>query len=307
MPRFGVSQFTTKPWSFEEDVEGYASLGVDAIEVCEFKLDGERFAEQLALVGERGLEISSVQPAVRTLFPSRTQPEPEGVPERLGLFRRAIERVARFAPGAAFVCNTGPPPGGNAREVLEAAGREYRALADFAGEHGARIALEPLNPALMNVESAIWTPGQAMRIVEEVDRENFGVCVDLWNVWQAPDVVREIEACGERTFVVHVSDWRTPRSFADRHAVGRGEIPFPPLLRAIHAGGYRGAYTLEIFSEDVPDSLWETDLSGIIAESREGLHRASRRAGFRDAPSATPGPRRDPRDVDTSDQGKEMA
>ena len=307
MPRFGVSQFTTTPWSFEEDVEGYALLGVDAIEVCEFKLDGERFAEQLALVGERGLEISSAQPAVRTLFPSQMQPKPEGVPERLGLFRRAIERVAPFAPGAAFVCNTGPPPGGDVREVLEAAGREYRALADFAAEHGARIALEPLNPALMNVESAIWTPGQAMRVVEEVDRDNFGVCVDLWNIWQSPDVVRELEACGERTFVVHVSDWRTPRSFADRHAVGRGEISFPPLLRAIHAGGYRGTYTLEIFSEGVPDSLWESDLSGVVAESREGLEKAWRRAGLRDDPAATTGPRRDLQDTNATTEGKEMA
>jgi len=279
VPRFGVSQFTTTPWSFEEDVEGYARLGVDAIEVCEFKLDGERFAEQLSLVGERGLEISSVQPAVRTLFPSRTQPEPRSVPERLGLFRRAIERVAPFAPGAAFVCNTGPPPDGDVREVLEAAGREYRALADFAGGHGVRVALEPLSPTLMNVESAIWTPGQAMRVVEEVDRDDFGVCVDLWNVWQAPDVVRELEACGGRTFVVHVSDWRTPRSFADRRTVGDGEIPLSPLLRAIDAGGYRGAYTLEIFSEGVPDSLWEADLSGVVARSREGLERAWRRAG----------------------------
>ena len=279
MLRFGVSQFTTTPWSFERDVEEYAQLGVDAIEVCEDKLNEKRFAEQLALVGEEGMEISSVQPSVRTLFPSRTQPEPKGLAERLGLFRRAIERVGPFAPGAAFVCNTGPPPEGDIREVLEVAGQEYRALADFAADHGVRVALEPLNPMLMNVESAIWTLGQAMRMVAEVDRDNFGVCVDVWNVWQTPDVVREIEACGERLFVVHVSDWRTPRSFADRRVVGKGEIPFPPLLRAIRASGYRGAYTLAIFSEDVPDSLWQANLCEVIAQSRDGLEKAWRRTG----------------------------
>lgn len=277
--RFGVSQFTTTPWSFERDVEEYARLGVEAIEVCEEKLDGDRAEEQLGLIGERGLEISSVQPAVRTLFPSRMQPQPEGLSDRLALFRRAIERVGPFAPGAPFVCNTGPPPNGDVREVFDVAAREYRALADSAGERGARVALEPLSPALMNVESAIWTLGQAMRIVAAVDRENFGVCVDVWNVWQNADVAEEIEACGDRVFVVHASDWRTPRSFADRHVVGRGEIPMPTLLRAIHESGYRGAYTLEIFSDGVPDSLWESDLSEVIADSRAGLERAWREAG----------------------------
>ena len=277
--RFGVSQFTTMPWSFEQDVENYARLGVDAIEVCEEKLDEGRIAEQMALVRRRGLEISSVQPAVRTLFPSRTQPEPEGVSERTDRFRRAIERLGRFAQGVPFVCNTGPPPGGDIQGVLDVAGREYRALADFALGHGACIALEPLSPALMNVETAIWTLEQAMRIVAAVDRDNFGVCVDLWNIWRNGGVTGEIRACGDRVFVVHVADWRTPRSFDDRHVVGRGGIPLPPLLRAVHESGYRGAHTLEIFSRDVPDPLWDADLRRVIEDSRSGLERAWRMAG----------------------------
>ena len=38
---FGVSQFTTNPWAFEQDIEVYARLGVQAIEVCEFKLSAD--------------------------------------------------------------------------------------------------------------------------------------------------------------------------------------------------------------------------------------------------------------------------
>ena len=176
------------------------------------------------------------------------------------------------------MANTGPPPNGDIQEVFDVAAREYRALADFARGHGARIALEPLSAALMNVETAIWTLEQAMRIVAAVDRDNFGVCVDTWNVWHNPDVVEEIKACGDRIFVVHVSDWRTPRSFADRRIVGQGEIPLPALIRAIYESGYRGAYTLEILSQDVPDSLWEADLSRVIEDSRIGLEKAWRGA-----------------------------
>ncbi len=274
--RFGVSQFTTTPWSFEQDIEEYARLGVDTVEVCEFKLDAgrDRAGEQLSLIPEAGLEISSVQPAVRTLYPSRTQPHPENLDERMDRFRDAIELAAPFARSVPFVCNTGPSPKGNVRDAIETAARKYRALADFAGTHGVKIALEPLNPVLMNVESAIWTLAQAMRVVEAVDRENFGVCVDNWNIWQNENVVEEIKGCGDRIFVAQVSDWKTPRSFADRHVVGEGEIPTAALLRAIHETGYQGPYTLEIFSDEVSDSLWDDDLSKVIQDSRNGLEDA---------------------------------
>jgi sugar phosphate isomerase/epimerase len=248
--------------------------------VCEEKLDGERAHEQLALIGERGLEVCSVQPAVRTLFPSRMQPEPEGIGERLERFRRAIELIAPFAPGVPFVCNTGPPRDGNVEEVVETAVREYRPLADFAAGHGVKVALEPLSPALVNVESAIWTVGQAMRIIEAVDRESFGLCLDFWNVWQSAEVEEEISRAGERILCVHVSDWRMPRSFEDREVVGKGEIPLASLLRVVHDSGYREAYALEIFSRGVPDALWESDLREVIRESRSGLERAWAEAGL---------------------------
>jgi sugar phosphate isomerase/epimerase len=272
--QFGVSEFTTNPWSFEQDVETYTRLGVEAIEVCEFKLDEERVADQLALALRLELKISSVQPVVRTLFPSLSQPEPKDVSARMARFRTSIERLVASAPNVPFVTNTGIPPNGNMQEVFDRAATEYRALAEFAETQGGRIALEPLNASIMNEESAIWTLEQAMRIVSAVDHPSFGICLDTWNIWQNAAILDQIKACGDRIFVVQVSDWRTPRSFQDRLIVGQGEIPLPPLLRAIHETGFRGAYSVEIFSNDVPNPLWEADLSQVIHDSRAGLDAA---------------------------------
>jgi sugar phosphate isomerase/epimerase len=271
---FGVSEFTTMPWTFEEDIDRYAALGVEAIEVCEIKLDASRVQEQLATAVDRGLRISSVQPAVRTLFPSRSQPEPIAVPERMALFRSTIELCGPHAAGVPFVTNTGVPANGNIEEVLGAAAREYRAVADAAGDHGARVALEPLNPSIMNVETAIWTLQQGMRVVEAVDRANFGICLDYWNIWQNDGVEQAIRDCGDRIFLVQCSDWRTPRSFQDRVIPGDGEIPLASLLQATVDAGYRGPYVVEIFSGDVPDALWAGDLERVITASRAGLDRA---------------------------------
>jgi sugar phosphate isomerase/epimerase len=142
---YGVNQFTTMPWSFEEDLTHYAGLGVEAIELCETKLhdDHDRAKAQLASVAETGLPVSSVQPLVRTVFPSETQPDPAGRRDRLARFRRSVELIAPFTPGAAFVTDTGPAPEGNLHEAVRQVVTQHRELADIAAENGVRIALEP--------------------------------------------------------------------------------------------------------------------------------------------------------------------
>lgn len=276
--QFGVSQFTTMPWTFEQDIETYARLGVQAIEVCEAKLDPARVAQQMASVRASGLEVTSVQPSVRTLFPSAGQPDPRDVPARMARFRQSVTQLAPFAPGASFVTNTGIAPDGNTQLLLDTAAREYRALAEFAAEQGVRVAVEPLSPTLMNVETVLWTVEQAMTLVRAVGHDAFGLCLDTWNVWQNADLERAIADAGASIFVVQVSDWRTPRSFQDRLVPGRGEIPLAAMLRALRAAGYAGAYSVEIFSTGVPDALWDTDGEQVILDSRRGMDAAWREA-----------------------------
>lgn len=277
---FGVSQYTTKQWSFEEDIENFPGLGVGAIEICEYKLDPNETRAQLALVREKGLPVTSVQPKVHTVYPDSLFKEPKEPKERMKLFRQAIEMIAPYiGAGTPFVANTGIAPNGNFREGWEVAVREMREIANVAQSFGMRIAMEPLNPVLMNENSFVWLIPQVMRMVEEVGADNFGVCVDLWNDFSDPRAAEHIRECGERIFVVQVSDWHRPRSFEDRAIVGRGEIDMPPLLRAIHEAGFRGAYTLEIFSgESLPDSLWRAPADWVIAQSREGFDRAWKNA-----------------------------
>jgi len=272
--QFGVSQFTTMPWAFERDVETYTRLGVQAIEICEVKLNPARLAEQMALPAAHGLAVTSVQPVVRTLFPSASQPDPPDVPARMARFRQSITKIAPFARGASFVSNTGIAPNGDMQRVRDTAAREYRALAEFASGHGVRVAIEPLNPSIMNVETALWTVGQALELIHAVDHKNFGLCLDCWNVWQNPDLAQAIADAGASIFVVQISDWRTPRSFLDRLVPGRGAIPLSDFLRAVRATGFAGAYSVEIFSSGVPDALWDGDLEGVIVQSRRGLDQA---------------------------------
>lgn len=273
-PLFGVSEFTTWPWTFEQDLENYAALGVGAIEVCEFKLDEARAEAQLARIGELGLQISSVQPKLHSLFPDQPRPEPQDPKARLDLFRRSIKRFGKAAPGTTLVTISGAAPGGDYRRAYSTAAEEYRALAECAAQHGVRLALEPLNPILMNVDTFVCSLPDAMEIVKAVDHPAFGIFVDVWHVWPDAAAARHIRECGAKIFGVHVNDWHRPRLAGDRASIGQGNLNLPPLLRAIHESGYCGAYTLEIFSDGaLPDSLWKTDLTALIAANKAAFEK----------------------------------
>ncbi|MFD0795398.1 sugar phosphate isomerase/epimerase family protein [Mucilaginibacter litoreus] len=269
--QIGISEFTTRPWTFEQDIANYAKLGVDMIEVCEEKLDPMRYREQMTMIAEHGVTISAVQPLVRTFGSSQMQLEPRILNERVSRLRCSIKRLSPFAIGCPFIVNTGAPQQGNVDAMVKITVRELRELAGFAADHGVTLALEPLNASSMNSESAIWTIAQAMEIIDAVNRDNVGICLDLWNIWQNAHLEEEIHRAAGQIFALQVSDWRTPQSASDRLIPGEGIMPLGQLLHTVEKTGYSGACTVEIFSQGVPDSLYATDLDEVIRRSIKGL------------------------------------
>jgi len=264
--RFGVSEFTTWPWSFERDIERYAAHGVDAIEVCEFKLNRDDYRPQLRSIERTGLTVSSVQSTVHSLFPDSLAPSPTDPDDRIRHMKSAIERIAPYVPpGTPFVVITGAAPGGNTELVYEKCLTAFSELAEFAAGHGVRMAYEPLNPVLFNTDTALWGLDQALELVRRVDHPALGICLDTWNIFQTPDLHNVIRACGERIFLVQVSDWHRPRSGADRISLGDGSIDNAAIIRTVREAGYARPFVLEIFSsESLPNSIWRADLDAVI-------------------------------------------
>jgi sugar phosphate isomerase/epimerase len=270
---FGVSEFTTWPWPFERDVERYAAHGVPAIEVCEFKLDKNDYAPQLKAIAAADLTVSSVQSEVHSLFPDSLAGQPTAPEDRVRHMKTAIERIAPHVPEQTpFVAITGAAPGGNTAKVYEKALAAFGDLAEFAAKRKMRLAYEPLNPILFNTDTALWGLDQALELVRRVGHEALGLCVDTWNVFQTPDLHDAIRACGDRIFVVQVSDWHRPRSGADRISLGDGEIDNAAIVRTIRETGYAGPYVLEIFSgESLPGSIWRSDLDTVLQKNLQAF------------------------------------
>jgi len=269
LERFGISEFTTWPWSFERDVQRYAAHGVEKIEVCEFKLNRGDYAPQLQSIERSGLTVSSVQSTVHSLFPDSLEPSPSDADDRIRHMKAAIERIGPHVPaGTPFVVITGAAPGGDTQLVYERALIALYDMAEFAAQYGMRVAYEPLNPVLFNTDTALWGLDHALALVRRVDHPALGICLDTWNVFQTPALYEAIHASRDRIFLVQLSDWRRPRSGADRVSLGDGAIDNAAIVKAVRQTGYTGPYVLEIFSsESLADSIWRADLDAVIEQN----------------------------------------
>jgi sugar phosphate isomerase/epimerase len=127
-----------------------------------------------------------------------------------------------------------------------------------------------LNPVNLHTDTGVWYLDQGLEIVERVNHPSVGICLDSWNVWQTPDLDEVIAQCGKRIFLIQLSDWNTPRSTADRYALGEGTIPLARMIRAIRSTGYDGAWVVEILSSmHLDGSLWKSDLDELLERNRE--------------------------------------
>ncbi|HTW83363.1 MAG TPA: sugar phosphate isomerase/epimerase [Candidatus Sulfotelmatobacter sp.] len=273
MWRFGVSEVTTWPWSFEQDASRYEALGAAAIEIWEFKLDENprKRRDQLSSVRDRGLSVSSFQADVHALLPTHLAPTPVALDARRDVFVKTLDTLAPLMPGTVFVLNTGVAADGDVQAAFEQTVRAYRGLAHHAAELGVRLALEPLHPLAMNEDSFAWNLEDALDLVDAVGADALGICADVWNLAGQHDLRTRLARCAGKISLAQVSDYRRPRSFLDRLAVGDGSIDFQPFLDGLRDARYEGPLVLEIFSKDVPDSLYDGDLDAVVERSRDAL------------------------------------
>jgi sugar phosphate isomerase/epimerase len=185
--------------------------------------------------------------------------------------RQSIEFFGRYCPGVTLVTISGAAPHGDYAAAYRTAVREYREVAKIAADCGIRLALEPLSPIPMNVDTFLCSIAHAGRVIEGVDHPQFGLWVDVWHIWEEAELPAQIQKYGGRIFGVHVNDSRDPRAFGDRYLPGEGKIPLVAVLQPIRKTGYAGTYTLEIFSEKrLSGSLW-LDPRHTVIEGKKGF------------------------------------
>lgn len=140
------------------------------------------------------------------------------------------------------------------RRRVTAAG--LRAVADHGAERGIRYYLEPL----------AWTPlaplADAVAAIDAAERDNVGLVLDFWHLWQAGTTPDELARLDPRLiFGVDFSDalgppgTGTPDQRSRRVWPGEGAIPLRAWADAIRSTGFDGWWDNELYSP----AHWESD------------------------------------------------
>src|SRR5436305_11005679 len=162
LPRISVSQVSTLPAGFADDLRAYAAAGLDGIGIWEMKLGDGPDDDAIALVRESGLGSATAVPAVPSILPLPLLAGPDDPRERTDSILRSLHRLAPFEP-AAVLCITGPGD-------RDAALHGLREVGAPAERPGARVALEPFQSEGLENWSIPSTLDDAAAIVEEIGR-----------------------------------------------------------------------------------------------------------------------------------------
>jgi D-psicose/D-tagatose/L-ribulose 3-epimerase len=142
-----------------------------------------------------------------------------------------------------------------------------RPLADYAGERGVRLALEPLNRF---ETSFLNTAAQTLEVVDRVASPAVGVLLDTFHMnIEEKDQAAAIRLVGDKLVHFHACG-------NDRGAPGADAMPWPAITTALHEIGYAGAVVIESFTPDNQTiaraaAIWRPLAATQDALAREGL------------------------------------
>lgn len=137
--------------------------------------------------------------------------------------------------------------------------QNIRIIADIGKTYGIRF----------QYEGAAWTPiaslEDCLKLVDTVNRDNFGLVIDIWHFWACRGATPSDIAKLDKSLIynIHLSDGQRPKRgepWVDERKLrgfilGEGEIPIDEWVSAIIDTGYNGYYSAEFLNE----KLWERD------------------------------------------------
>lgn len=130
--------------------------------------------------------------------------------------------------------------------------KNLKELASYAGDHGVRLALEPLNRFEIDM---INTVDQGLAMLDEIDSPHVGLLLDSFHMHiEEKSTPLAIRKAGGKLFHFHSCE-------NDRGIPGSGQVNWSGILQALRDIDYRGALVIESFTQDLEAiaravSLW---------------------------------------------------
>ena len=257
---------TIRPASLDEKIRICAETGWDGIEIWDGELnDYEQDGGDLEELGARLQDLGLSVPNVVALFNAFPQSDDE-FEENLDTQRRRMRQAQ--AIGAEHIQTVGTPGRPWEEFDLERASRMYRRYLEIGLEE------YNINPAVMFLQFMphIQRMGQASAIAIDADHPNAKVIPDVFHMYTGGtgfNGLKHLQGSFIAIFQINDVPSDPPREeLEDQHRIfpGDGVLPLEQALQDIHAIGFKGAVSLQLFNPE----YWERDL---IDVGREGLEK----------------------------------
>ena len=174
---------------------------------------------------------------------------------KVDIAKSMLELAAAVGAKVLLVCSSTSAHASDDRDLIA---RDLRKLAMLAIPHGIRVAFEALSWGRSIEEfPAAWD------VVMRADMPNLGLGLDSFHMFATKTSLDELQWLDpERIFLVQLADfmWQEIRSVEERIATARHFRVFPgegahsaqvaELVSRLHAQGYRGDYSFEVFNDD---------------------------------------------------------
>lgn len=251
--RASVCQLCLPGTSFEEDVRTARALGYRGMSLDERKILPSRERECREVFEASGLRAVACAAREWAVLPVAMRPEPTDPRLRVRAICEGIAQLAPYQPETVFVATGGPldkDETGGRQLVVDA----LREISRVGAEYGTRISVEPMAGRVSPKITLIDSIAATVRLIEDVGDETIGIVVDTWHMFDSPRFREDVLEHIERVTAVQVADYRVPRTRRDRLMPGDGMCDIPGLMRDLRSAGYAGWYDLEVFS----DELWQS-------------------------------------------------
>jgi sugar phosphate isomerase/epimerase len=249
--RLSLNQYTVKPWSLREAIDGCVRHGVPAISVWRDKLAEHGAAAAAHDLRAAGLRVASL--CRGGLFPAGSAAERQA---RIDDNLSAIDEAASIG-APVLVLVPGPAQGASLADARAQIAAGIAAILPHAQACNVRLAIEPLHPMMIAERSVITSLAEANDLCASFACAHVGVIVDVYHVFWDYRVEAEIARAGTTIAGFHLSDWRTPSGdlSSNRAMIGDGCIDLAGLARAVYAAGFTGDAEIEVLNT----ALWAGD------------------------------------------------
>lgn len=253
-----ISQATTLPCSFAEDVENYSAGGCRTMEVwltkLEQHLEAVSAANTLAALSQRGITLAAASYQGGLLLAQGVQRKAhfDHFKQRLDLCQ--VFGIRTLILAADFSQKPDPQDLGRAVVSLAQAGQ-------WAAGFGVRLALE-----FRGGDAFCSCLDTAISLVEQCREPNVGVCLDVFHYYKGPSKPEDLERLtAANLFHVQVCDVAgVPREVmtdADRVLPGDGDFRLEPIVRRLKQINYDGAMSLELMNPE----LWRANPKQVVS------------------------------------------